>query len=210
MIGEPIEMDRDGADPMTETFALSETSTMTGTSIEKGPNGVAPGHILLVGFMGSGKSTAALGLAMRHGKASFDMDMDISRVAGKSIPEIFADEGEQGFRARERDCLERLRTVDPTIVSCGGGVVTSPENRELLKTLGFVVFLEVDPAEALSRIASTDSRPILASGADPAALLAERMPMYLEVADMRFDTTGKRPDQVASELGAELVSRGLL
>lgn len=171
---------------------------------------VSPGHILLVGFMGSGKSTTARKIARKYGKISYDMDIGISRQAGKSIPKIFAEEGEEGFRRREVEYLEYLRTVDPAIVSCGGGVVTTEEARRLLRQLGFVVFLEVTPTEAVSRISSPDSRPLLANGSDPAKLLEQRMPMYLEVADLRFDTTGKSPAQVASELGAELSERGLL
>ncbi len=168
-----------------------------------------PGHILLIGFMGSGKSTAARRLARKYGKVSFDTDIGICRMLNKTVPEIFEDEGEQGFREHEYEYLKYLMGVDSAIVSCGGGIVTYEKSRELLKHLGFVVFMEVDPDEALGRIHSTVTRPLL--NKDTAHdLLQSRMPLYLESCDMRFDTTGKRPVQVCNELGAMLEERGLL
>ena len=169
-----------------------------------------PGHILLVGFMGSGKSTAARRLARAYGRVSFDTDIGITRMLGKSVPQIFEEEGEAGFREREHEYLEYLVTAPQAIVSCGGGIISTQANRDLLKHLGFVVFMKVDPDEAVRRISSPDSRPLLANGSDPRALLEKRMPWYLEVADMIYDTSGKRPPQVTRELGGLLSERGLL
>ncbi len=131
-------------------------------------------------------------------------------MTGKTIPEIFAQEGEQRFREYELEYLHHLTGLSPAIVSCGGGIVSTAECREMLKNLGFVVFMEVDPKEAISRISSFESRPILARGSDPVELLQKRMPMYLEVADMRYDTSGKTASQVSTELGSLLEQKGLL
>ncbi len=170
----------------------------------------SPNHIFLIGFMGSGKSTIARKLARRYGRVSFDIDIGIARMKGKSIPKIFAQEGEQAFRQYELEYLEYLEDKPSSIISCGGGIITTKECRDKLRELGFVVFLEVDANEALSRISSTKSRPLLSNGSDPQALLEKRMPLYLEVADLRFDTSNKSANQVTKELGEELQKRGLL
>lgn len=169
-----------------------------------------PGHVLLVGFMGSGKSTAARKLARRYGQVSFDTDIGITRMLDKTVPQIFDEEGEEGFRRHEYEYLRYLWDIKPAIVSCGGGIVSYEKSRELIKRLGFVVFMNVDPDEAVSRISSPKSRPLLVNGGDPRALYEKRLPWYREVADMEFDTTGMKSGQVAVELGGLLHERGLI
>ncbi len=165
-------------------------------------------HVLLTGFMGAGKSTVARKMARRFNKVSYDMDIGIVRMAGKSIPQIFADEGEAGFRKRELDYLEYLKGAAPGIVSCGGGVVSTAESRNVLTELGFVVFLQVGIDEVYQRISSIDSRPLLAGGKQKAAdLLESRTPLYMECADLVFDTSGKGSGRVARELGEMLFGR---
>ena len=169
-----------------------------------------PNHILLIGFMGCGKSTAARRIARINGLVSFDVDHGISRMYGKSIPKIFAEEGEAAFRQYEYEYLEYLMDKPPAIISCGGGIVTTQKCRDMLRKLGFVVFMEIDPNEVPKRISNTESRPMLANGADVAELMNQRMPLYLECADMRYDTTGKTSGKVAYELTEELKGRGVL
>lgn len=167
-------------------------------------------HILLVGFMGSGKSTVGCELARMTGRPLIDTDDVIERMAGKAIPEIFAGEGEEGFRERECECLLRIADEQPSIVSCGGGIVTTETCRELLGRLGFTVFLEVDAGEAVERIGASPERPLLKGVDEMRALLAQRLPWYREVADLRIDTSGREPAAIADEIIAALRERGVL
>lgn len=167
-------------------------------------------HILLIGFMGSGKSTVARLLARSTGRPLVDTDDGIEHMVGRSIPEIFSVEGEEAFRAYEREYLLRLVGERPSIVSCGGGIVTTAPCRELLSHLGCVVFLEVGADEALERIGSSSSRPLLKGVDEMRALLEARLPWYREVADVCVDTSGRKPGQIADEVRAALGERGIL
>ena len=166
-------------------------------------------HILLVGFMGSGKSTVGRELARTTGRPLVDTDDVIEQMAGKGIPEIFADEGEPGFRALERVCLLGLADAQPSIVSCGGGIVTTAACRELLARLGFTVFLEVGVDEALERIGASSSRPLLKGADEMRVLLDERLPWYREVADLCVDTSGREPASIAAEIVMAAGERGI-
>jgi shikimate kinase len=167
-------------------------------------------HIIFVGFMGAGKSSVARKLASSEGMSSIDMDSAIEREAGMSIQEIFGTEGEEGFRIRESEFLRSLPAMTRSIVSCGGGVVVRAENRELLKRLGTVVYLKVDAAEAVSRIAQPKTRPLLAGTMSPAEILAARLRYYEEVADITVDTMGYSIPQVAHAVRSALRARGKL
>jgi len=171
---------------------------------ERGP------HILLIGFMGSGKSTIGRKLARRYRRLLLDTDEGIAQAAGMTIPEIFAAEGEAGFRAREQAYLESLTTADPAIISCGGGVIVNEVSRELVRKLGTVVYLHVEAEEAVARISHPETRPLLQGDTPPAELLARRMPLYRASADIMLDTSGKNPGAVAGELGRMLEEKGLL
>lgn len=161
---------------------------------------IPSGHIILTGFMGSGKSSVARILAAKTGLALVDTDDLIVHRAGMSIPEIFAEEGEAGFRNRERDVLMSLLDEKTSVISCGGGVVVSAENRDLLRRLGTVVYLEVTAQEALARIGSGEGRPLLRGPISPQQLLEQRRDWYEDVADVRVDTTSRNVRQVASEV----------
>jgi shikimate kinase len=162
-----------------------------------------PENIVLIGFMGSGKTTIGRELQHRLGYPLVDMDSVIEQRAGKSITEIFAGEGEAVFRDLETALLRELG--DPAaprcIISTGGGVVEREENRRLLAGLGYVVWLDA-PAEAiLERTAKNRSRPLLQTG-DPAEkirlLMERRRPLYQECARLKLDTTGLCCDEVAT------------
>jgi shikimate kinase len=167
-------------------------------------------HILFIGFMGSGKTTVSKLLGRMLSRRVIDVDQLISRRSGKTIPELFELYGEEGFREREMSALESLLLEPPCIVSCGGGVCTRPENREMLKRLGAVVYLEVDADEAVSRISRPESRPLLSGDTPPAELLASRIADYEACATFSVDTSGKTPNEVCDIVGEELWRRRLL
>ncbi|MDR1422773.1 MAG: shikimate kinase [Coriobacteriales bacterium] len=167
-------------------------------------------HIILIGFMGSGKSSVARRLARFERMNSIDMDSYIEREAGMTIPEIFATYGEDGFRARELDLLRSMLIRDRSILSCGGGVVVRDESRELLKTLGTVVYLQVDADEAVSRISRPETRPLLTGPTPPTELLATRLRYYEDAADLTVDTRGRTIMQVSTAVQGALRNRGVL
>ncbi len=154
-----------------------------------------PKNIVLIGFMGSGKSTVGRELHQRLGYPLIDMDHVIEQRAGKPITAIFAEDGEQKFREMETQLLEEL--ADPTatrrIISTGGGVVGRQENRELLRLLGYVVWLHAPTSVILDRTSKNRDRPLLHTD-DPAtrveALLTERKPLYAETAHLKVETAG--------------------
>lgn len=160
------------------------------------------GHILLVGFMGAGKSAAGRELARRLGRPFVDLDRRIEASAGARISEIFENLGEDGFRALETRELQALQEEPASVVACGGGIVTRDENLELLDALGSVVYLGVGVDEALRRIGSAESRPLLAGDARGEAerLLSARVERYREAADVAVDTDGKRVPEVVEEI----------
>jgi shikimate kinase len=159
-------------------------------------------HILLIGFMGAGKSTVGRLLAERTGRPFVDLDEAIAGAAGKSV----AEDGEEAFRARERDALAALQGQAPAVVACGGGVVLREENRGLLRRTGTVVHLKVSAEEALARIGDVSGRPLLAGGgaALAPALLASREVLYAACADIIVDTDGREPLEVAEEVAGLL------
>ena len=162
----------------------------------------------------AGVTVEATGITCNIGdicRISIGEDHDtFAEVAGMTIPEIFAAEGEEGFRAREQAYLESLAARDAAIVSCGGGVIVNDRSRELVCGLGTVVYLHVEAREAISRISHPETRPLLNGERSPAELLEERLPLYREAADIMYDTSGKNPGIVSRELGRMLEEKGLL
>ena len=165
-------------------------------------------NVVLIGFMGTGKSAVGRVLARRTDFRHLDTDTEIERRAGKAIPQIFAEDGEEAFRARETEFLTSLaglQTEDgPLALSTGGGTPLRPENAALLKQIGTVVWLQVAPEAILARVAhSLHERPLLAAHQDDPlgriqSLLAQREPLYAALADTVLDTS----DCANSEEGA--------
>jgi shikimate kinase len=161
-------------------------------------------NIVLIGFMGTGKSAVGRVLARRTGWRHLDTDLEIERAAGKPIPQIFAEDGEEAFRARETAFLASLGHSENLILSTGGGTPLRAENAALLKQIGTIVWLHVAPSAILSRVAhSLHERPLLAAHhADPLGrietLLAVREPQYAALADVVLETS----DCANSEEGA--------
>jgi shikimate kinase len=148
-------------------------------------------NIFLVGLMGAGKTTVARQLARRLGKTFYDTDHEIERRTGVRVQVIFEIEGEPGFRAREAQVLENLAALEDVVLGTGGGVVLKPENRAVLRSRGFVIYLRANPRDLYHRTRHDKSRPLLATD-DPLARLEElhrtRVPLYREVADLVVDT----------------------
>jgi len=159
-------------------------------------------NLYLVGMMGSGKSTAGRHLADQLGYRFLDADSSLEQVAGRAIPEIFASEGEAGFRTLEAAVLNQIAACHSLVVATGGGVVTRPENWGQLHQ-GVVIWLDAPDALLLERLSSDPTpRPLLQAD-DPAArlatLLAERRPLYAQ-ADLHILQDGRPADQVASQI----------
>lgn len=169
------------------------------------------GHVLLVGMMGSGKTTVGRLLAGRLGRRFFDSDEEVEHATGRTVPEIFASDGEAAFRAEERRALETaVASPAPAVVAVAGGAVLDPRNRALLARAGTVVWLRADPATTLAgRVGDGAGRPLL--GDDPPAALrrlaAERTPLYEDVADVVVDVDGAAPAAVVESVLAALGDR---
>jgi shikimate dehydrogenase len=169
-------------------------------------------HLLLIGFMGAGKSTVGRLVAERLGLPFVDVDTLVERSDGRSVREIFDADGEPEFRALETIALESLESRPASVVGCGGGVVLSDANRTLLKRLGTVVYLRVTAAETLARVGDDHTRPLLAGAGGALAasrLLEAREALYAAIADVVVDTVDRTPEEVAREIVLLASERGI-
>lgn len=163
--------------------------------------------IALAGFMGTGKTTIGAALAARLGLTFVDADVELERREGRSIPEIFAVEGEPYFRARERELLQELSQRDDIVLATGGGMVVNPENRRLLLERCICVGLHASADVILERVggeAAAQTRPMLRGGdvrARIIELLAARAPAYADL-HYRVDTADRAPDEIAEQIAA--------
>jgi len=159
-----------------------------------------PESIILTGPMGSGKTSVGRLLARRLGYQFQDLDALIVEQAGKSINQIFADDGEAAFRDRETALLSTLVGKQRMVLSTGGGVVVREANRRLLRAAGLVVNLVATVDVLVSRLAQANDRPLLkgdeALDVRIERIMTEREPFYAD-ADIRIDTTGKTLEDVA-------------
>jgi shikimate kinase len=159
-------------------------------------------------MMGAGKSSVAAELGRRLGLPVFDTDARVEAEAGMTIAEIFAAEGEPGFRARERRAIEVL-AGKPAVVALGGGAMAQPGAPERLAVSGRVVYLRASPETLARRVGRGKTRPLLAGlgargrRAKLAALLAEREPLYRS-AEIAVDTDGLGVNAVAGAVIAAL------
>lgn len=148
--------------------------------------------ISLYGMMGVGKSTVGRELARRLGRRLVDTDAEVRRWVGASIPEIFAAEGESGFRRYEATVVRELATVPDLVLSLGGGTVLSDDNVADLTLSGALILLDADLATLVRRVGKGRGRPLLEGNPEQALreLVVARGPRYREVADVVIDAGG--------------------
>lgn len=173
---------------------------------------MAGSNVVLIGMMGSGKSTVGRLVAERTGREFIDLDQVIVDRAQKEIAQIFADEGEENFRQLETEALRDLRSATHAVIATGGGVVTRAENRRILRELGIVFWLDAPAEELLERIGDDESRPMLRGG-DPLkrleALQAERREAYADASNIHLDTSELTPEETADRIIREIANAGL-
>jgi shikimate kinase len=160
-------------------------------------------RIILVGMMGAGKTTVGRRLAERLGWAYLDSDAQVMASTGRTVPELFAAEGEDAFRAVESRVLADALTGDePVVVAAAGGSVLAPANRSLMTRSGTVVWLRADPSVLARRVGAGEGRPLLDDD-PPGALVAlerERRPHYASVAAVTVDVDELTPPEVVERL----------
>jgi shikimate kinase len=163
--------------------------------------------VYIVGCMGAGKSTVGRQLGRSLHRPFYDSDRVIEERTGATIPLIFEKEGESGFRERESRAIEELTELDEIVLATGGGAVLREANRNLLKTRGYVVYLYATLHQLVERTRQDRSRPLLQT-ADPKAvlrrLLAERDPLYREVAHLIIPTAHRTVRDITTLICAEL------
>jgi len=151
--------------------------------------------IVLVGFMGAGKTTVGRLLAAKLGLPFTDSDQVIEERAGRPIPRIFADDGEPAFRELEHEVIAGLLAGPDAVLALGGGAASHPLTRALLGRVP-VVYLRVGYTEAMSRVGGDKGRPMLARP-DVREVYARRQALYAEVATCTVDTDARPPDEIA-------------
>ncbi len=161
--------------------------------------------VVIVGPPGSGKSTVGRAVAERLALAFRDTDADVEATTGKSIPDIFVQDGEEAFRVLEREAVADAVAEHPGVLSLGGGAVIDPATREVLRGCT-VVYLQVGLGEGLKRVGMAASRPVLALNprAQYRSLLERRAPLYEEVASVTVETDGRSVEEVVAAVIAHL------
>jgi shikimate kinase len=159
--------------------------------------------VVIVGAPGAGKSTVGRRLAKRWGVAFRDSDQIVEAEAGKSVADIFVDEGEAAFRVREREVIARELDGLDGVLSLGGGAVLDPDTRARLVAAP-CVWLRVGVTEAARRVGLNASRPLLLGNVRGTliALLDARTPLYEEVATWTVDTDGRTVDEVVDAVAS--------
>lgn len=156
-------------------------------------------NIVITGFMGTGKTTVGRIIAQMTGRTFVDTDEVIAQQVGLSIPEIFARDGEPGFRRIERDLARHLSAQTGLVISSGGGMLVDEDNRRLMLGSGFVVCLTATAEAIYRRVSNSNERPLLKG--DWRALLQKRRAAYAAIPN-QVDTTDKTPEEVAEEVMA--------
>jgi len=164
-----------------------------------------PGNVVLVGFMGAGKSACGRLLARRLGRCFVETDDMIVSRDGRPIPEIFREDGEEAFRRLETEAVEALALKSDDVIATGGGLPCREGRMEALRAVGTVVWLRGDLADLLARARRTGQRPMLdgRSAAELDALYRAREPFYAR-AHLTVDTAGQGIDQVVARILAAL------
>jgi len=165
-------------------------------------------NIILVGFMGTGKSSAGRLIAERLTMEFVDMDDEIVRREGCSIPDIFRDRGEPAFRELERALVIELANRSNLVISTGGGIVLNPDNIRDFSRTGSVFCLQAKPESILRRVEHDQNRPLLQGGdrlTKISELLARRQPLY-DAIPQQIDTEGHKPSDTADAVIHKVLS----
>lgn len=161
-------------------------------------------NLILIGFMGCGKSSVGIRLSDRLGRSVIDTDRWIEEREKKTISAIFTEAGEEAFRRMETECLKMLlQSADEQIISVGGGLVMREENRDLLKQLGTVIYLRVTPETVYERVKKDRSRPLLQVEnplEEIRKLLSYREPVYEACADLIIDAADKSFEEILDRI----------
>ncbi len=160
-------------------------------------------RLVLIGMMGAGKTTVGRMVAAQLGWRYLDSDEQVMTATGRTVAELFAEQGEAAFRAEEARVLaEALSGRDPVVVAAAGGVVLAQANRTLLARSGTVVWLRADPSTLAQRVGSGDHRPLLGEDAPTAlvALDAVRRPFYADLATVVVDVDELSAGEVAEQV----------
>ncbi len=196
-----------GFDPLRRfAFRVAYTPRVVGDPVEQSPR--TGGTIWLVGLMGAGKSTVGPLLAEALGRSFVDTDQAIEKSEGRTIPTIFADDGEAEFRRIERATIEGL-AGRARVVALGGGAIAFPGTADRLAETGTVVYLEASPETLAERIGDDDTRPLLAgldrrARTDRLRELYEARRSYYETAKIRVVTDGRSAADVMQEIRVAL------
>ncbi len=167
-------------------------------------------HIFFIGFLGAGKSTLARNLGHMFNRRYVDTDRLVERASGQSVTQIFETLGEDEFRLRETSALRELKAEKSLLVSCGGGIVETPENIELMHEMGYCVYLDGDIDDSLRQIRRSDTRPDFRSPEYACSLLEHRRPLYQRAADLTVDIRDRSFTDVGYICAELLLESGLL
>ena len=186
-----------------ETLALAETLIQRRLQPEQK-------NLVLIGFMGAGKTSVGKELAELLGCALYDTDQETERRAGMTISDIFRFQGEESFRRMETDTLRDLleqagQNGGYTVISAGGGLALREENQRLLREHAVCIYLKTSPEQVLLRLQGDTTRPLLQGGnvrEKVEGLLAARGPVYEKTADITANTDGRTPGEIAREIAA--------
>lgn len=153
-------------------------------------------NIILTGFMGTGKSTVGPIVAEKLGRVFIETDKEIEKAVGKSIPQIFAEDGEAAFRQLERNLCQTLASQQHLVIATGGGMVVDDDNRRLMLDSGFVVCLSADDDTLQARLSKSEERPLAHNWQE---VLERRRPVYNSIPH-QVEVTGKSPTAIADEI----------
>ena len=180
-------------------------------ALERVSLAVAEGEFVgVIGPSGAGKSTLARNLGRMFHRRFVDTDRLVERRCGSTVTKLFEEFGEERFRELETAALEGLRGERSLLVSCGGGIVETPRNIELMHDMGFCVYLDGDLDDSLRQIRRSDTRPDFRSAEHAARLLEHRRPLYEQAADLTVDIRGTSFTDVSYTVAELLLERGLI
>ena len=160
-------------------------------------------NILIIGPMGSGKSSIGKILAKRTSKKFLDIDFQIIKNQGMNISEIFEKYGEEYFRNLEKKELEKLDNIEDYIISTGGGIILKQENIDMMKKIGLILFLDIDINAQLERVKNKKNRPLIDNDNVESSLLAlkkYRDPIYNNICDYIIDVSNKEKNVIIKEI----------